>query len=466
MASILELPEEAVPDWPQANDDPGVNRWLARFGLRYDEVPITDPPPVGWHFILGLSPRGGQHAVVGYNGKFVHDPHPEADDPRRGLRRPTHWGVLSRAKREARDSFNYDKWTMAQLLDAMGLTIREYMASSEQRKEALLRAAARELERAQAKDSKPGSLAALVLAYLLGRYLKGRRERKRRAMGLDGVLSGGALMAALRPVRRRHDELAAFSGADSRGAYQARAAEVQALVAETAELLRGTRISDKAVWTAHAEKATAAVRMARQFAQSGEWGCALAAQEYAVTASHHVLDAMRGLARRTGAKDVAKIDADRLAQELVRIHNAAAKEYKAAFAAVGARMWPMDNCHLYKANNTQAIANSMRNGSAYFEHLPFPLTVLDSYPNVTQKQRKWLRGEVGKIHAKYQTEWNSVRRTGAKDTTPPYRPGDTITLRNGRKARVVKCTPAENLFHEPEWHVLTDTGDALVVKEK
>lgn len=103
IASILNLREQDVPDWPLANDDPGVNRWLGRRGLRYDQVPIVPgaPPPIGWHTIEGTSPRGGQHAVVGYNGKFVHDPHPKSDDPRRGLVAPQYWGLLTPVAKDA-----------------------------------------------------------------------------------------------------------------------------------------------------------------------------------------------------------------------------------------------------------------------------------------------------------------------------------------------------------------------------
>lgn len=37
--------------------------------------------PKGYHLICGPSPRDGNeyHAVVGFDGKFVHDPHPSDD---------------------------------------------------------------------------------------------------------------------------------------------------------------------------------------------------------------------------------------------------------------------------------------------------------------------------------------------------------------------------------------------------
>jgi hypothetical protein len=87
------LREDQVPDFPKANQDPGVNRFLAKHGLRYEQRPITDPAPAGWHTIEGTSPRGGEHAVVGFNGRFKFDPHPQ-DGTGRGLVKKKTWGVL------------------------------------------------------------------------------------------------------------------------------------------------------------------------------------------------------------------------------------------------------------------------------------------------------------------------------------------------------------------------------------
>jgi len=43
--------------------------------------------------IEGKSPRGGLHAVVGRNGKIVHDPHPQ-DGTGRGLVRIDNFGLI------------------------------------------------------------------------------------------------------------------------------------------------------------------------------------------------------------------------------------------------------------------------------------------------------------------------------------------------------------------------------------
>jgi hypothetical protein len=96
-ASLASVFETAIPEFDLPGTDywANVDRWLARRGYRYVQRPITDPAPRGWHLIEGLSPRGGQHAVVGYNGRMVHDPHPQ-DGTGRGLVRPERWGVLER----------------------------------------------------------------------------------------------------------------------------------------------------------------------------------------------------------------------------------------------------------------------------------------------------------------------------------------------------------------------------------
>ena len=96
LASLLEVPERAVPDFKLANQDPGVDRFLAGRGLRYVETPVTagsSPAPVGYHIITGTSPRGGAHAVVGKDGHLAWDPHPH-DGTGRGLVREENYGLL------------------------------------------------------------------------------------------------------------------------------------------------------------------------------------------------------------------------------------------------------------------------------------------------------------------------------------------------------------------------------------
>jgi len=107
LASILNLKEKQVPDFGESNEDPGIDTFLAKYGLHYQEVPIGDVAPTGYHVITGISPRGGMHAVVGLDGQIVWDPHPPELNDGQGLAKPKYYGLLlpvakdSRAEAEA-----------------------------------------------------------------------------------------------------------------------------------------------------------------------------------------------------------------------------------------------------------------------------------------------------------------------------------------------------------------------------
>jgi len=116
LASILNLREDQVPDFQAANQDPGVDKFLSKYGLRYEEFPITpDNAPVGYHFILGVSPRGGEHAIVGKDGKPVWDPHPASDGTGQGLVKPERYGVLVNEFERAKDASRADYELVASL---------------------------------------------------------------------------------------------------------------------------------------------------------------------------------------------------------------------------------------------------------------------------------------------------------------------------------------------------------------
>ena len=73
-------------------------------------------------------------------------------------------------------------------------------------------------------------------------------------------------------------------------------------------------------------------------------------------------------------------------------------------------MWHADNAHRLK--DVSVVTKNM--GSIAAKHIPeifgidHPLTVLDSYPKVTKKQRRDLESKVGAIHAKYQNLWGKA----------------------------------------------------------
>ena len=99
LASLLNLPESQIPDFPDANEDPYVNTFLAKHGLHYEEIPYDAAnPPVGLYLLLGISPRGGMHVVIEKDGKLVWDTHPQ-DSTGRGIVEPLKYGVLTRVGR-------------------------------------------------------------------------------------------------------------------------------------------------------------------------------------------------------------------------------------------------------------------------------------------------------------------------------------------------------------------------------
>ncbi len=104
-ASILEVPLEVVPDYQAIRRAGGlwlnaVNVWLSKHhGIVYDELErrfTTHVVPEGWHLINVGVPTGdridGGHAIVGYFGRPVWDPH--GFRPRPGSVEPATWGIL------------------------------------------------------------------------------------------------------------------------------------------------------------------------------------------------------------------------------------------------------------------------------------------------------------------------------------------------------------------------------------
>lgn len=80
-ASILEIPIEDVPCFGRKNFLKQADEWLRAkhdytlLGFSGDFYCI----PAVYHIMCGKSPRGIYHAVVGFQGKMVHDPHPSND---------------------------------------------------------------------------------------------------------------------------------------------------------------------------------------------------------------------------------------------------------------------------------------------------------------------------------------------------------------------------------------------------
>ena len=111
--------------------------------------------------------------------------------------------------------------------------------------------------------------------------------------------------------------------------------------------------------------------------------------------------------------------AKQLASIYLRLHNEASKQYKEAFKSVGARLWHDDDAHLLKPENGNYIANNFldyldRDIPIHFP-LPRPLTVLDSYPNVTREQKQQLDLKVDDIYNHHVDEYHkAIRNLGAE----------------------------------------------------
>src|SRR6202042_3817547 len=97
IASILPLGENQVPDFSDDNWYDEANDFLAHYGLSYRRVPVGMTKPTGYSTIEGVSPRGGLHACVAFNGELVHDPH-MPDDTGNGLVEPRYYGLLESNK--------------------------------------------------------------------------------------------------------------------------------------------------------------------------------------------------------------------------------------------------------------------------------------------------------------------------------------------------------------------------------
>ena len=85
IASLFELDLEEVPHFVLESDWVGaLDSWLKQYDLQTIDVDLEYMKQqggdtwkaLGYHLICGKSSRA-DHAVVGYNGKMVHDPHPD-----------------------------------------------------------------------------------------------------------------------------------------------------------------------------------------------------------------------------------------------------------------------------------------------------------------------------------------------------------------------------------------------------
>jgi len=84
LATLLNLDIEKIPHFAKLYDDGNwfgeVNKWLCQYGLNlmcFHYEKDASYLKGCYHLLSGQSSRGLTHAVVGYEGKIIHDPHPD-----------------------------------------------------------------------------------------------------------------------------------------------------------------------------------------------------------------------------------------------------------------------------------------------------------------------------------------------------------------------------------------------------
>jgi hypothetical protein len=160
--------------------------------------------------------------------------------------------------------------------------------------------------------------------------------------------------------------------------------------------------------------------MARDAERQGDNPHFVGWTERAFMMTHHVLDVLESLARRTAARDEDKPWGNWTAEEL-KLHNKVLRAFP---------------------------------GSPRQKEL--------------KRQLEELRAKNPAVRKAKDTHWEpggDIKRLWL-EANAPYGPGDLIKLPNGKITEVTKCLLGKNLFHEPEYHVSTKTGECVMVPVK
>lgn len=86
IASLLELPLEAVPNFSEREDWFNyVDEFLEQFDLEWLQLKYSRSTELllrGYYILSGDSPNfdGVDHVVIGHNGEVVHDPNPDGKE--------------------------------------------------------------------------------------------------------------------------------------------------------------------------------------------------------------------------------------------------------------------------------------------------------------------------------------------------------------------------------------------------
>jgi hypothetical protein len=320
-----------VPDFPDANEDPYVNTFLAKHGLHYDEIPYdAEQSPVGEHLILGISPRGGMHAVVGVDGVVKMDPHP-MDGTGRGLVKPLKYGALTAVKRRAQDAMDiramYESAKTPMDIAAATRAYNRLMDNNEEpfspgtmaqlKKTAQERVASSNMHQSTGKE-----ISTNMKMYTTARRPDlFRRAKDHLHIGKNGkfiyndalthnfkkwaesrnvakdALFGKRLNSAAELLRAKHDDIynnPARFDQNKAASYCATHQAVVDLVRQAEALLSNAKLDDDPIyWQGKLRMAKDALKQAEQFAKSNDFGRAIAYQDCAFSMAHTVIDKMR-----------------------------------------------------------------------------------------------------------------------------------------------------------------------------
>jgi hypothetical protein len=122
-----------------------------------------------------------------------------------------------------------------------------------------------------------------------------------------------------------------------------------------------------------------------------------------------------GTGGTTYRQNISASDVHSYVEEFQKLHNEASKLYKKAFKKVGARLWHDDDAHIipdssldFIRDTSVSMYNHNKTPEVFKKRITTPLTVLDSYPDVTEEQREWLYKEVESIHDLYQAKLDAA----------------------------------------------------------
>jgi hypothetical protein len=528
IASILELSEASVPDLDNTNEqqvNAFLAPYNLRY--QEIPITDDSPIPVGYHVICGVSPRGGMHAVVGRDGAFAHDPHPISDDPRRGVVKPLRWGLLIPANDQpnfkALDTNITSRFIKGRGVEGGWVPETGGKVNVKLDGKKIGEAGVAKVRGSNAWRITTARVNPSLVGKGFGKHLYTELVKQAATHGITELVSTdkhrspgaehawqqlakthGAVnedgvwrvkakdagemrtgLPTIAPIKDARPPLYDWSPKDApnlRAIISNLKATVQMI--ESAQPLTPERQREADGYKAEIKEwerllAKCGVMERRGGKDAEPWNDADTSR-YRVEVERRFKErtppqrpdevlwesrVMRGEMRSWAQQVLGKLPPEsdeRWLNQHGTWYQSMAKRYDPS--AVKKRK-AKD-----RADMMALRRNTQRQGGPFHVQLTEPdgmehtasVKALRAYDAVCRGC-----GNPLPIRAQY---CETCKRNGkapsydAVDPIPPYRPGDVIKLANGKRTTVKTCTLGENLFHEPEWHVLTASGDVVTVK--